>query len=119
MRKIVLIKILIFLTLFSCKKSNNTQSKLVYNIGNQKIEIEISNRNNYLEYNKPTITDFILTNIEPNKFSVSGCGIRMLKVINNKVRTEINVPNQCGIENKLNIKVKFEDKYHQFNVPVK
>ncbi|MCL8009468.1 hypothetical protein M8845_18755 [Gelidibacter japonicus] len=125
MKKNILIKsIIIFLTLtiYSCENSKTEKTELVYENGNQKVEIQILNGNDYLEYDKLTETNFMLTNIEPNTFSVYGAGIRVLGTKNGTMKTEIKVPSNYLETDTLNVKVRFgikPEENHEFNIPMK
>ncbi|NGX85403.1 hypothetical protein [Aequorivita sp. KMM 9714] len=125
MKKNILIKsIIIFLTLtiYSCENSKTEKTELVYENGNQKVEIQILNGNDYLEYDKLTETNFMLTNIEPNTFSVYGAGIRVLGTKNSTMKTEIKVPINYLETDTLNVKVRFgikPEENHEFNIPMK
>ena len=95
---------------------------MIYENGNQKVEIRILNGNDYLEYNEPTEMNFVLTNIEPNTFSVYGAGIRILGTKDGTLKTEIKVPNNYLENDTLNVKVRFGKKpeeNHEFNIPMK
>ncbi len=114
--------IFLILTIYSCGKSETKKTELIYENGNQKVEIQIVNGNDYLEYDKPIKTDFVLTNIEPNTFSVLGAGIRVLEIKNGKMKTEINVPSNYLEKDTLNVKVRFgikPEENHEFNIPIK
>ena len=116
------ILILLTFVVFSCKKESSKEVELIYEVGNQKITVEIENGQNFLEYNTPTKTNFILTNIDPYTLLIHGVGIRVLGTKNNTImRTEINVPDNYLENDTLNIKVWFdkEKKSHEFNIPLK
>ena len=110
------------LTIYSCGNSKTEKTELVYENGNQKVEIQILNGNDYLEYDKPIETNFLLTNIELNTFSVYGAGIRILGTKDGTLKTEIKVPNNYLENDTLNVKVRFGKKTeenHEFNIPMK
>ena len=113
--------LLIILTTFNCGEDQSKEVKLAYVEGNREIRVEIENGQRYLEYDKPTKADFILTNIDMNTFSVYGLGIRMLGSENGVLKTEINVPKEHSKNDTLNIKIRFgeEIKKFEFNIPLK
>jgi membrane-bound inhibitor of C-type lysozyme len=125
MRDNLTVKIIVtFIALIvtSCGKQQSKNAEFTYQNGNQKVEIQILNGNDYLEYEKPTETNFILTNIEPNTFAVYGAGIRILGTKNDTLKTEIKVPNNYLENDTLNVKVRFGKKpeeNHEFNIPMK
>jgi len=109
-------------TIYSCRNSETKKTDLIYKNGNQKVEIQILNGNDYLEYDKPTEINFVLTNIEPNTFSVYGAGIRVLGTKGGTIRTEIKVSNNHLETDTLKVKVRFGEKRkekHEFNIPMK
>ncbi len=117
-----LIVIYITLTISSCGKQEPKNAKFTYENGSQKVEIQILNGEEYLEYEKSTETDFILTNIEPNSFSVYGVGIQILGTRNGTMKTEIKVPNNYLENDTLNVKIRFGEKpeeNHEFHIPMK
>ena len=114
--------VLLTLTLNSCGNSETKKTDLIYKNGSQKVEIQILNGNDYLEYDKPTETNFVLTNIEPNTFSVYGAGIHVLGTIDSTMKTEIKVPNNHLKTDTLKVKIRFgekREKKHEFNIPMK
>lgn len=125
MKTNILIKSLLFfvtLIIYSCGNVKNEKPQLTYENGNQKVEIKILDGNNYLEYDKPTKTDFVLTNIEPNTFIVAGAGIKVLGTKNGIMKTEIKVPNDYLETDTLNVKVRFgknPEETHEFYIPMK
>jgi len=125
MKKNLLLKsfiILFTLTIFSCGKSETKKKELIYENGKQKVEIQIPNGNDYLEYDKPNETNFVLTNIEPNTFSVYGVGIRIIKIKDGTMKTEIKVPSNYLETDTLSVRVRFGKKpeeKHEFNIPLK
>lgn len=122
MNKNTLLKsFIIFLILISCS-FGNSETQFIYENGNQKVAIKILNGNDYLEYDKPIPTDFVLTNIDPKKFMVVGAGIRLLEIKNGVMKTEIKVPSNYLKEDTLNVRVRFGNKpeeNHEFNIPIK
>ena len=100
----------------------NKKPQLIYENGNQKVEIKILNENNYLEYDRLTKVNFVLTNIEPKTFVVMGAGIRVLKTKGGIINTEINVPNNYLETDTLNIKIRFGKnrvENYEFYIPMK
>ena len=112
--------ILITFTFLNCGIDKSEEVALSYKSGNQEVKIEIENGKNYIEYNKPTKTDFVLTNIDMNTFSVNGLGIRIIDVEEGVMKTEINVPKEYSEKDTLNIKIQFgeERKKCEFNIPL-
>jgi hypothetical protein len=125
MRKSILLKsiiVLLTLTFYSCGFFEDKKRELIYENESKKVEIQIMNGNDYLEYGTPTETNFVLTNIELNTFSVYGSGIRILGTKDKTMKTEINVPNNYIKKNTLTIKIRFGKKpeeNHEFNIPMK
>jgi len=125
MKKTLLLKsfiIFLTLTIYSCGNSETNKTELIYENGNQKVEIQILNGNDYLEYDKPAETHFVITNIEPKTFSVSGVGIRVLGTEGGTLKTEIRVPNNYLETDTLKVKIRFGKKpeeNHEFNIPIK
>ncbi len=108
-------------TILSCEKKASNKVDLTHEDGNQKITIELENGQQYLEYEKPTKTNFVLKNIEPNNFAVVGVGIKILGGNDGTLKTEINVPKGYLENDTLNIKVRYgkENKNHEFYIPIK
>ena len=105
----------------SCKQE---KVELVYENGNQKISVKIEDGKDYLFYDQPIRTDFVVENIDPISLAVLGPGIRVLGTNNDKtaMRTEINVPSNYLEKDTLTIKVRYGEGYnkgHVFNIPVK
>ena len=125
MKKNILLKsIIIFLslTIYSCGNSETKKTELIYENGNQKVEIRILNGNDYLEYDKQTETNFVLTNIPQNDFYVIGLGISVIQNKNGIMKTQIKVPRNYLKTDTLNVKVSFGKKpeeNHEFNIPMK
>jgi len=123
-KNIALKSFIVFMTftIYSCRNSETKKTDLIYKNGNQKVEIQILNGNDYLEYDKPTEINFVLTNIEPNTFSVYGAGIRVLGTKGGTIRTEIKVSNNHLKTDTLKVKIRFgekREKKHEFNIPMK
>jgi len=98
------------------------KTNLIYENRNQKVEVQILNGNDYLEYEKPTETNFVLTNIDPKNFSVYGIGIRVISINERTMKTEIQVPINSLETDTLNVKVGFgksPEENHEFNIPIK
>lgn len=120
----ILLKIFIIalaLGICGCEKPNTNKTKLIYENGDQKVEIKILNENEYLEI-RSIRTNFVLTNIEPNTFSVYGIGIRILGMKKGVMKTEINVSTDYLKTDTLNIDVRFGNKpeeNYEFKVPIK
>jgi hypothetical protein len=114
--------IFLTLTIYSCGNSETKKTELTYENGDQKIEVQILTGNDYLEYDIPTKTNFILTNIDFRNFYVIGVGIRVLENQNGIMKTEIKVPSNYLESDTLNVKVNFGEKSKErieFNIPVK
>ena len=117
-----LIVIYVTLTISSCGKQESKNAKFTYENGSQKVEIKILNGEEYLEYEKSTKTDFVLTNIEPDNFSVYGVGIQILGKKDGTIKSEIKVPNNYLENDTLNLKIRFGEKpeeNHEFHIPMK
>lgn len=121
-----IISLVVFISAFSACKNLEEQENvsLVYEDGIEKITIEIKSGKDYLVYDTPTRTDFIVNNIDPITLTIYGAGIRILGTNKDKtaMRTEINVPSNYLDKDTLTIKVRFgEDhkKGHDFNIPLK
>ena len=125
MNKNILLKLLVIftsLTIYSCGKSENKKTELIYETGNKKIEIHIQNGKDYLEYDQPTETNFVLTNIQQNNFHVIGPGIRVIQNQNGIMRTQIKVRRNYLETDTLKVKVSFGKKpeeNHEFKIPMK
>ncbi len=114
--------LIIVITIFSCKKGNTKEVDLIYEIGNQKITVEIDNEQDFLEYNTSTKVNFVLTNIDPYTLRIHGHGIRVLKIKDKAiVQTEINVPDNYLENDTLDVNIRFgkEDNSCQFHIPLK
>ncbi|MBT0609200.1 hypothetical protein [Aequorivita echinoideorum] len=125
MKKIKFLKsiiIFISLTIYGCEKPETKISELIYENGNKKIEIQIQDGKDYLEYDQPTETNFVLTNIAQNNFYVIGPGISVIQNKNGIMKTQIKVPRNYLETDTLNVKVSFGKKpeeNHEFNIPMK
>ena len=122
------LKIILFITLVSfvlgCKQKDNKLVNLEYTNGEEQITIQIDGERDYLIYDKPIATDFIVKNIKPNDLVIFGPGIKILGTNKDKtaMRTIIQVPSDYLETDTLVIKVKFGEGYkkgHDFLVPVK
>lgn len=122
MKKIFLLFYLLFLGTFitNAQKTND----LIFNDGNQTIKIEFETKQSYLELNKNTKFIVSVENIELQKTSIIGRGIRILGS-NNKTYFECSVlVDENGVENG-NFKMRLiyfdkdELKTHVFTIPVK
>ena len=124
MRYLFLAFIIIF-SLQSCKNAMSDKVDLVYEDGNKKIEIEIENGMNFLTYNEPRKTNFIVTNIDPIDLRIVAPGITIIGTNKDKtaMRTEIKVPLNYLESDTLNIKVWYDNddnrKKAEFKIPVK
>ena len=122
MKKAILIINMLFLVTFFSKAQNNDD--LIFKDGNQTIKIEFETKQPYLELNKNTKFIVSVENIELQKTSIIGRGIRILGS-NNKTDFECSVlVDKNGVENgnfKMRIIYYNEDKLktHVFIIPVK
>ena len=122
MKKAILIINMLFLVTFFSKAQNNDD--LIFKDGNQTIKIEFETKQPYLELNKNTKFIVLVENIELQKTSIIGRGIRILGS-NNKTNFECSVlVDKNGVENgnfKMRIIYYNEDKLktHIFTIPVK
>jgi len=116
----------LFLALFlmvSLSKSDKVD--LICENGNKKIKIEIESGMNFLTYNKPTKTNFIVTNVDLINLRILGPGITILGTNKDKtaMRTEIKVPLNYLENDTLIIKVWYDnndiEKRCEFKIPVK
>lgn len=98
----------------------NSSNRFFYQNGNQKIEMKISNRKDYFVYDKPTETEFIMTNIEPNDVIIYGAGIRIVGNDDGILKTEINVQKNYTESDTLTVKIRIGKKEKlEFNIPIK
>ena len=122
MKKAILIINMLFLVTFFSNAQNNDD--LIFKDGNQTIKIEFETKQPYLELNKNTKFIVLVENIELQKTSIIGRGIRILGS-NNKTNFECSVlVDKNGVENgnfKMRIIYYNEDKLktHIFTIPVK
>jgi len=117
-----LIIIFLALSIYSCRSTEVKKTPFIYQNKNRKVEIQILNGNDYMEYNKPTKTNIVLTNIEAKTFSIYGTGIRILEIKGGTIKTEIKVPQNHLATDTLNVKIRFGKKVkenHDFNIPMK
>lgn len=95
-------------------------NSFMYQNGNQKIEMKISNGKDYLIYDEPTETEFIITNIEPNDVTIYGAGVRIIGNSNGILKTEITAQNNYTESDSLSVKISIEKKEKvEFNIPLK
>ena len=122
MKKAILIINMLFLVTFFSNAQNNDY--LIFKDGNQTIKIEFETKQPYLELNKNTKFIVSVENIELQKTSIIGRGIRILGS-NNKTDFECSVlVDENGLENgKFKMRLiyynKDELKTHIFIIPVK
>jgi hypothetical protein len=122
--KITLLTVLVTCIISSCKRIENEKVELVYENETEKISIKIGNGQDFLIYDRPIRTDFVVENIDPINLAILGTGIRILGTNKDKtaMRTEINVPSNYLDKDTLTIKVRYGEDYkkgHDFNIPVK
>ena len=122
MKKIILFFYLLFFGTFITNAQNT--NNLIFKDGNQTIKIEFETKQPYLELNKNTKFIVSVENIELQKTSIIGRGIRILGS-NNKTNFQCSVlVDENGIENG-NFKMRLiyydkdERKTHVFTIPVK
>lgn len=116
------IVIFISLTIYGCQKPETRETELIYENGDKKIEIQIQDGNDYLEYDQPTETNFVLTNIPSNEFYVIGPGISVIQNKNGVMKTQIKVLRNYLETDTLKVKVRYGKKpedVHEFNIPMK
>ena len=122
MKKIILLFYLLFLGTFIINAQNT--NNLIFKDGNQTIKIEFETKQPYLELNKNTKFIVSVENIELQKTSIIGRGIRILGS-NNETGFECSVlVDKNGVENgnfKMRVIYYNEDKLktHVFIIPVK
>jgi hypothetical protein len=114
----------LILSFISCENSTSDKVELVCEDGIKKIEIEIENGKNFLTYNQPTKTNFLVTNIDPINLRIAGPGITILGTNKDKteMRTEIKVPENYLENDTLTIKVWYDkdnEKRCDFKIPLK
>ena len=114
---------LFILSLNSCTESIKKTSKFIYEIEESSVQLKILNGNDYLTYNTPIRVDFEWKNIEPERVSIYGAGIKLLGIKNEVTQTEINIERHYLISDTLDIKLSFELNGQKtstyFNIPVK
>ena len=114
---------LFILSLNSCTESIKKTSKFIYEIEESSVQLKILNGNDYLTYNTPIRVDFEWKNIEPERVSIYGAGIKLLRIKNEVTQTEINIERHHLISDTLDIKLSFELNGQKtstyFNIPVK
>ena len=114
---------LFILSLNSCTESIKKTSKFIYEIEESSVQLKILNGNDYLTYNTPIRVDFEWKNIEPERVSIYGAGIKLLGIKNEVTQTEINIERHHLISDTLDIKLSFELNGQKtstyFNIPVK
>ena len=114
---------LFILSLNSCTESIKKTSKFIYEIKESSVQLKILNGNDYLTYNTPIRVDFEWKNIEPERVSIYGAGIKLLGIKNEVTQTEINIERHHLISDTLDIKLSFELNGQKtstyFNIPVK
>ena len=122
MKKIISLFYLLFFGTFITNAQNT--NNLIFKDGNQTIKIEFETKQPYLELNKNTKFIVSVENIELQKTSIIGRGIRILGS-NNKTNFQCSVlVDKNGIENG-NFKMRLiyydkdERKTHVFTIPVK
>lgn len=118
-RSFLLVIISVF---FSCLNKETGNVELTYENGAEKIKLELENGQEFLIYDRPTKTDFVLTNIDPMSLVIQGPGIKLLGTRNKTImRTEINVPSNYLEKDTLTIKVRYGENYskeHEFYIPL-
>ena len=122
--KAILFIVVFTITFSACKNLKEEKVVLVYEDGNERISIKIKTGKDYLVYDIPTRTDFVVNNIDPIDLTIQGAGIRILGTNKDKtaMRTEINVPSNYLDKDTLTIKVRYGEGYkkgHDFNIPLK
>lgn len=125
MRNNILLKSFILVlafSIFGCENLDSKKTALIHENGDQKVEIQLLNGKDYLEYDNTTETNFVLTNIDRKNFIVVGQGIRVLGGTEGTMNTSI-----CVIKDKLEtdtLKVKVvygkdPKENHEFFIPIK
>ena len=115
--------LMLVFTSMGCNTNRNDVVNLIYENGNEKITVKFETGQDFLVYDQPTKTDFILENIDPITISVMGPGIKVLGTRGeNKMRTEIKVPSNYLEKDTLIIKIRYGENYGkacEFQIPVK
>ncbi|MBC7000906.1 hypothetical protein [Cytophaga sp. FL35] len=123
MKKFFLVATILVFTITGCKNQQTDKVNLVYENGIEKIVVEIENGQDFLFYDQPTKTNFVVTNIDPIDLVIMGLGIRVLGTEDGtKMTTEINVPSNHLDKDTLTIKVRYGENYktgHDFNIPLR
>ena len=123
--RFLFLALFLMVSLLSCQNSKSDKVDLICENGNKKIKIEIESGMNFLTYNEPTKTNFIVTNVDPINLRILGPGIIILGTNKDKtaMRTEIKVPLNYLENDTLNIKVWYDnndiEKRCEFKIPVK
>lgn len=113
------------MSILSCQNSKSDKVDLICENGNKRISVEIENGRNFLTYDEPVKTDFIVTNIDLRNLRVYGAGIKVLGTKKEKtgMRTEIKVPSNYLKSDTLTVKVWFDNtdnsKFCEFKIPVR
>lgn len=106
-----------------CQNQETKKVELIYENGIEKIIVEIENGKDFLIYDQPTKTNFVLTNIDPMSLVVQGPGIKVLGTKDKStMRTEIKVPSNYLDKDTLTIKIRYGENYskgHEFYIPLK
>jgi len=108
-----------------CQNSNADKIDLICEDGTKKVTVEFENGQDFLTYDQPSKTNFIVTNIDPINLRISGPGIKILGTNKEKkgMRTEIKVPANYLKNDTLNVKVWYDNednnKLCEFKIPVK
>jgi len=123
--RFLFLALFLMVSLLSCQNSKSDKVDLICENGNKKIKIEIESGMNFLTYNKPTKTNFIVTNVDLINLRILGPGITILGTNKDKtaMRTEIKVPLNYLENDTLIIKVWYDnndiEKRCEFKIPVK
>ena len=106
----------------SCIKSQRKNCEFLYQTGDQTVEIRLQNELEFLEYDKKTRINFILTNIQPKNFACAGMSMRLIEIKDSIMTYETNVPKKYFERDTLSLKVKFgsePDQMHKFEIPIR
>ncbi len=121
-KKLLLFGLLVMI-LNSCSESQENTPKFFYKNGNSSVELKILNESNYLTYDSPIRTNFHLINVNPNTVSILGTGIKIIRIENGIIKTEINIPKNYLKSDTLDIRLSFEKDGEklktEFNIPIK
>ncbi|MFT5892291.1 MAG: hypothetical protein ACI9Y7_002401 [Dokdonia sp.] len=121
-RTLVFLIISLIFMISSCQNSTDEKIEFIYENGNRKVEIQILNGNDYLEYDEPINTNFVFTNIEPQNYHIYGAGIRILGINDGIVKTEIRVPKDYLENDTLPVMVRYgsgSNEVREFKIPIK